>query len=159
MKNFFIGYLILCICSYPFIVSHSIYMILFESFLYGIAYKDYTSYYVNYYFIPVSILFLIFSPFHTYFSILSGLFGCVGLYFYKKKGLGSMDVYFLFYFGLYLGYERMVVAIGISTILGILYGCIKKEKLIPYVSCLSIGVWISLLKGYTLYSLLFHSWI
>ncbi len=126
-------------------------MLLFGLFLYCIGYQDYRSYYVDPKWILISILFLIFQPHHSYLSILSFLYGFVSLYFYKKKQIGSMDVYYLFYFGLYLGYERMCISVMISVLIGILFYLFRKEKLIPYITCLSCGVWISLLKGYTLF--------
>ncbi|MCF0106731.1 MAG: prepilin peptidase [Holdemanella sp.] len=156
MKNFFIGYILCYILSIPFLVNdHLFYTFLLGFFLYSMAYKDYRSYYIHPLCIPISIVFLVVQPYHPPFSFLSLLFGFVGIYFYSKQSMGSMDLYFLFYFGIYLGYERMIVSIFISIVIGCIFLLIKKEKLIPFITCLSIGVWISLLRGYTL----FEAWI
>ena len=39
----------------------------------------------------------------------------------------------------------------ISVLLGILWILYKKKHILPYVSCLAIGVWIAVLKGYTIF--------
>ena len=76
---------------------------------------------------------------------------------YKKKGMGSADVAFVSFFSFLLGIERMLVAMIIATLIGIVWSLIKKERYVPFVSCLAIGVFIALWKGYTIYShILFH---
>ena len=70
---------------------------------------------------------------------------------YRKHWMGMADVAYMFYFGLLIGYERMIIAVLISVIFGFLFFVLKKENMIPYLSCLSIGILFSLCKGYTLF--------
>lgn len=74
----------------------------------------------------------------------------------KKDWIGSADCIGLVVSGWVLGWERMIAAFMISAISAILWFIFlivrKKGPYIPYISCLSIGVWISLLRGYTIFS-------
>ena len=69
----------------------------------------------------------------------------------RTEWIGSADVCFLTFFGFYLGIERMLIALYISVLLGFLWILYKKKHILPYLSCLSIGVWIAYLKGYTIF--------
>ena len=74
----------------------------------------------------------------------------------KSDWIGSADVCYLTFFGFYLGIERMLVALYISVLLGFLWILYKKKHILPYVSCLCIGVWIATLKGYTIFHFLIN---
>ena len=78
----------------------------------------------------------------------------------RTEWIGSADVCFFTFFGFYLGMERMLVALYISVLLGFLWIVYKKKHILPYLSCLSIGVWIAYLKGYTIFYFLINlfSW-
>ncbi|MGN1277185.1 MAG: hypothetical protein ACI4UK_09385 [Floccifex sp.] len=64
--------------------------------------------------------------------------------------MGSADVCFIFLFALCLGYQRMMVALFISLFCGFIFYALK-QRLIPYCSCLAIGVFIALWKGYSIF--------
>ena len=74
----------------------------------------------------------------------------------RTEWIGSADVCFFTFFGFYLGMERMLVALYISVLLGFLWIVYKKKHILPYLSCLSIGVWIAYLKGYTIFYFLIN---
>lgn len=125
-------------------------------FLYVLARKDYKTMYIEKYWILPSSLLLIFCSSYVpllnriltslIFLLLSG-----GIKYFKTDWIGSADVCFLVFFGFYLGMERMLVALYISVIIGFVWLYIKKESILPYLSCLALGVWIAYLKGYTLF--------
>lgn len=70
----------------------------------------------------------------------------------KPEWIGSADVILLYYFGFLLGVHRMMIAMLISIGVGFIWSLFGKNKMIPYLSCLSIGVIISAWKGYTLWT-------
>jgi hypothetical protein len=74
----------------------------------------------------------------------------------KKEWIGSADCTALILSGWVLGWERMIIAFMVSAVVGIIWFIflmLKKRALfIPYISCLSIGIWISLLRGYTIFN-------
>lgn len=125
-------------------------------FLYFLARKDYKTMYIEkYWILPSGILLIFCSSYVSLFNrvstsliflILSG-----SIKYFKPDWIGSADVCFLTFFGFYLGMERMLVALYISVITGFVWMYIKKESILPYLSCLAIGVWIAYLKGYTLF--------
>ena len=125
-------------------------------FLYFLAKKDYATMYIEKYWIFPSILLLCFCS--TYVPLFNRV--CTSLVFLLVSGtikiirtewIGSADVCFFTFFGFYLGMERMLVALYISVLLGFLWIVYKKKHILPYLSCLSIGVWIAYLKGYTIF--------
>ncbi|WP_303971669.1 hypothetical protein, partial [Faecalicoccus pleomorphus] len=73
----------------------------------------------------------------------------------KPEWIGIADVYFLGFFGSLLGMHRMMIAVLISVLFGLLWSAFRQKKMIAYVSCLCIGVWISYVKGYYLWDILF----
>lgn len=130
-------------------------------FLYFLAKKDYETMYIEKtWCIPSLFLFLFCS---SYVTLENRLFTCLfflsvsgGMKLIKPNWIGSADVCFLAFFGFYLGMERMLVALYGSVLLGLLFVCIKKERVLPYLSCLAFGVWIAYLKGYTLFYFLMN---
>jgi len=74
----------------------------------------------------------------------------------KKEWIGSADCIALVLSGWVLGWERMIIAFMVSAVVGIIWFIVlmlkKKALFIPYISCLSIGMWISLLRGYTIFN-------
>lgn len=73
----------------------------------------------------------------------------------KPEWIGIADVYFLGFLGSLLGMHRMMIAVLISVLFGLLWSAFRQKKMIAYVSCLCIGVWISYVKGYYLWDILF----
>ncbi|MGM9947991.1 prepilin peptidase [Floccifex sp.] len=140
--SIFIDFMILNILSFfniPFLIS---------IFLYCLCLQDYYTYHISKIWIPFSILFLI--HFHKLYFLNAILFSFPCFLMYLKKGMGSADVCFIFLFALCLGYQRMMVAFFISIFCGFIFYAFK-QKLIPFCSCLAIGVFIALWKGYTIF--------
>lgn len=156
MKNLFLM-LIITFLIKPFQLS-TVYFVLF---LYFLAKKDYETMYIEKYWIFPSILLLFFCS--SYVPLLNRI--CTSLVFLfvsgtikliKSDWIGSDDVCYLVFFGFYLGIERMLVALYISVLLGIFWILYKKKHILPYISCLAIGVWIAVLKGYTIFYFLMN---
>ena len=125
----------------------TVYLVLF---LYFLAKKDYETMYIEKYWIFPSILLLFFCS--SYVPLLNRvstslvfLFVSGTIKLIKSDWIGSADVCYLVFFGLY-----------ISVLLGILWILYKKKHILPYVSCLAIGVWIAVLKGYTIFYFLMN---
>ena len=138
--------------------SSTVYFVLF---LYFLAKKDYETMYIEKYWIFPSILLLFFCS--SYVPLFNRV--CTSLVFLMVSGtikmikpdwIGSADVCSLTFFGFYLGIERMLVALYISVLLGFIWVLYKKKHILPYLSCLSIGVWIAYLKGYTIFYFLMN---
>ena len=141
----------------PFQLS-TVYLVLF---LYFLAKKDYETMYIEKHWIIPSCCLLYFCSSYVplpnrvctslVFLLVSG-----GIKLIKSEWIGSADVCFLPFFGFYLGIERMLVALYVSVLLGFLWILYKKKHILPYLSCLAIGVWIATLKGYTLFYFLIN---
>lgn len=132
--------------------SHFYSMIIMFTYLACLFYQDKKTYYISkWWIIPTVLVTLIFNGRYSIAS--SFLFGvpCMILYFLRKEWIGSADVCFMFYFGLVLGIEKMFVCMFIAIFLGFIFLLFSKNKLVPFVSCLCIGAWIALLKGYGIY--------
>lgn len=73
----------------------------------------------------------------------------------RKEWIGSADCIGFLVSGWMLGWERMIVAFMVSVGIALIWSLVlylkKKEPLIPYISCLCVGLWISLLRGYTIF--------
>ena len=133
----------------------------FILFLYFLAKKDYETMHIEKYWIFPSLLFLFFCS--SYVPLLNRV--CTSLAFLfvsgtikliKSDWIGSADVCYLAFFGFYLGIERMLVALYTSVLLGILWILYKKKHILPYISCLAMGIWIAVLKGYTIFYFLMN---
>ena len=156
MKTLFLM-LIITFLIKPYQLS-TVYLVVF---LYFLAKTDYETMYIEKYWIFPSILLLFFCSSYVplsnriytslVFLLVSG--GIKGI---KPNWIGSADVCYLTFFGFYLGIERMLVALYISILIGFLWILYKKKHILPYVSCLCIGVWISALKGYTIFYFLIN---
>lgn len=127
MKTLFLM-LIITFLIKPFQLS-TVYFVLF---LYFLAKKDYETMYIEKYWIFPSILLLFFCS--SYVPLLNRV--CTSLVFLfvsgtikliKSDWIGSADVCYLVFFGFYLGIERMLVALYISVLLGILWILYKKK--------------------------------
>lgn len=127
MKTLFFM-LIITFLIKPFQLS-TVYLVLF---LYFLAKKDYETMYIEKYWIFPSILLLFFCS--SYVPVLNRI--CTSLVFLfvsgtikliKSDWIGSADVCYLTFFGLYLGIERMLVALYISILLGFLWILYKKK--------------------------------
>lgn len=129
-------------------------------FLWCLFYQDYKTMYISKRWIPLVFLFYLLS--HSYISFIDSF--CTGFFFLCLTGimkylhpnwLGSADVCFLTFFGFFLGYQRMFIALEISVMIGFIWMLVlymqKKECILPYLSCLSIGVYIAWIKGYTIF--------
>ena len=89
-------------------------------------------------------------------NVVCAIYFCLpGIFAWKKGWMGSADCWFLFYFGILLGWRRMSVAVCIAVAAGCLLVMKKKESYIPFVSCLCLGVWIAYWKGYWIFSHIF----
>ena len=129
--------------------------------LYFLAKKDYETMYIERYWIFPSVGLLIFG--YSYVPMFNRICTCLfflivsgTIKFIKPNWIGSADVCFLAFFGFYLGVERMLIALYISVFLGFLWILYRKKHILPYLSCLSIGVWIAYMKGYTLFYFLMN---
>lgn len=156
MKTLFLM-LIITFLIKPFQLS-TIYIVLF---LYFLAKKDYETMYIERYWIFPSVGLLIFG--YSYVPMFNRIWTCLfflivsgTIKFIKPNWIGSADVCFLAFFGFYLGVERMLIALYISVFLGFLWILYRKKHILPYLSCLSIGVWIAYMKGYTLFYFLMN---
>ena len=127
MKTLFLM-LIITFLIKPFQLS-TVYFVLF---LYFLAKKDYETMYIEKYWVFPSILLLFFCS--SYVPLLNRI--CTSLVFLfvsgtikliKSDWIGSADVCYLVFFGFYLGIERMLVALYISVLLGILWISYKKK--------------------------------
>ena len=156
MKTLFLM-LIITFLIKPFQLA-TLYVVLF---LYFLAKKDYATMYIEKYWILPSILLLCFCS--TYVSLFNRV--CTSLVFLLVSGtikiirtewIGSDEVSILTFIRFYLGKESMLVALNISGLLGCLWILYKKKHILPYLSCLSIGVWIAYLKGYTIFYFLIN---
>lgn len=130
-------------------------------FLYLLARNDYKTMYIEkYWIVPSTILLFFCSSYVSFLNrfITSLIFLLIsgGIKYFKENWIGSADVCFLTFFGFYLGMERMLVALYVSVFIGFIWIYIKKESILPYLSCLAIGVWIAYLKGYTLFYLIMN---
>ena len=137
MKTLFLM-LIITFLIKPFQLS-TVYFVLF---LYFLAKKDYETMYIEKYWIFPSILLLFFCS--SYVPLLNRvstslvfLFVSGTIKLIKSDWIGSADVLLFDFFWIYLGIERMLVALYISVLLGILWILYKKKHILPYVSCLA----------------------
>ena len=127
------------------------YLFLF-TFLYNLALKDIHTYYIEKEWMIISLLLIFFFTPYSIENVISSLvFGLPALCMYFKKWIGSADVYYLFLFGFLLGMERMIICVFFSVVTGFLFFLLKKDKIIPFVSCLCIGFFITALKGYSIF--------
>ena len=125
------------------------YLTICMNYLLCISIKDYKTYSIS--ILEQACSIILFYPLHFHF-ISSLIFSIPSFILHKKKQwIGQADVFYLFIYGLLLGYERLIVAVFLSILFGFIFILLKKEKMIPYLTCLNIGVFISLLKGYTIY--------
>lgn len=156
MKILFIIYCIFNLLFLPIDLS-TIYGTLFLACLF---YQDYKTMYIHPIWLIFTILFYAVCKDYVELknSLLTGFFYlsvCGGMKCLKKDWIGSADVYFLFFFGFFLGFERMFIALQISVLIGFFWMFFlkiqKKECICPYISCLCIGVYVAWIKGYTIF--------
>lgn len=159
MKILFLIYFLFNLFLFPINISF-VYGILFLACLF---YQDYKTMYIHRIWIVFSFLFYLICKDYVGFknSFLTGLFYFFvsgSMKYFKRNWIGSADVCFLSFFGFFLGFERMFVALEISLIVGFIWIFIlkiqKKECICPYISCLCIGVYVAWIKGYTIFYLL-----
>lgn len=128
-------------------------------FLFSVFYNDIKTMYFSKVWSLISLPFLLCFPSVSFLNrcMSSLIFFLVSFCMYKfhRDWLGSADVCFLGYFGFCLGFERFLVALYISLLIGFIWLFVlyvqKKACILPYLSCLSIGVWIAWMRGYTLF--------
>ncbi len=156
MKILFIIYFLYNILFLPISFS-SIYGMIFLACLF---YQDYKTMYIHRVWFIFSLLFYLFCRDFVEFSnaILTGLFYLTvsgTMKYLKRDWLGSADVCFLSFFGFFLGFERMFIALEISVMIGFLWMALlklqKKDCICPYISCLCVGVYVAWIKGYTIF--------
>ena len=155
MKTLFLM-LIITFLIKPFQLS-TVYFVLF---LYFLAKKDYETMYIEKYWIFPSILLLFFCS--SYVPLLNRV--CTSLVFLfvsgtikliKSDWIGSADVCYLVFFGFYLGIERMLVALYISVLLGMLW-ILYKKKAYPSL-CIVFGNWCMDCRFERIYDILFSN--
>lgn len=129
-------------------------------FLYALALQDYKTMYISKVWIfPTMIFYVLCATEVGWINriLTSGIFFlvCMLMKYKHTNWIGSADVWYLTFFSFFLGYERMLIALWISLILGFIWMIVlyiqKKECILPYLCCLSIGVFVAWLKGYTLF--------
>ena len=159
MKILFLIYLIFNFLYFPISFSF-LYGILFLAYLF---YQDYKTMYIHPCWIFFTFLFYVFCKDYVEFknSLFTSffyLFVSGSIKVVKKDWIGSADVCLLAFFGFFLGFERMFVALEISIWVGFIWMLIlkvqKKDCICPYISCICVGVYIAWIKGYTIYYLL-----
>lgn len=155
MKTLFLM-LIITFLIKPFQLS-TVYFVLF---LYFLAKKDYETMYIEKYWIFPSILLLFFCS--SYVPLLNRvstslvfLFVSGTIKLIKSDWIGSADVCYLVFFGFYLGIERMLVALYISVLLGILW-ILYKKKAYPSL-CIVFGNWCMDCRFERIYDILFSN--
>ena len=116
-----------------------------------LGFQDYETYYISKHWILFSLILYIILFDHI--QIRGCIFGLVGYVLYKIRPnwIGSADICFLLLFGFILGFERMYVCLMISLVVGATFYLFSKHKLIPFVSCLCIGMFIAFLRGYKIW--------
>ena len=133
---------------------------LFFTFLFCLFEQDRHTFYISRnWLIPCICIIICFIMFYKQvYGIASLLYSVPALLLHRRhpEWIGIADVYFLCFFGLLLGIHRMMIAVLISIVFGLFWIILKQNKMIPYVSCLCVGVWISYLKGYVLWVYLFN---
>lgn len=130
-------------------------LILFQLYLSCLGSQDYATYYISKIWILFSMILIV--CFFDSLNISGVLFGVVAgiMYFLKQDWIGSVDILILFVFGLILGFERMFVCVLIAVIIGLLFYALSKKKIIPFITCLCIGAYISIVKGFTIWYLIY----
>lgn len=100
---------------------------------------------------------------YQYWNISSSLVALIAyglpvflLFTFKKDWIGSADVCFISYFSLLLGYQRMSVAILISTLSALLFCVLFRKKEVPFLCFLSFGIYFSVLFGYRIWYAIFN---
>lgn len=138
----------------------------FIFYLLALAIQDFKTMYISRKWIPITIFFSILLFKYGYVDLMnrvmgSIIYGIVSLIMhrFKPNWLGSADVIFLFLFGFLLGYERMMIAMLIALDIGLVWILGFKKDKIPFLSCLCVGVMISILKGYMIYYHLIEAFI
>lgn len=118
-----------------------------------VAYNDYTSYYFSKVWLLLLPVIYLLLPFHRLYvgSFLCVACICVLLYRFYSKYIGSADLVAICIVILFLGIERTIIAVIVSCVIGIGYFLIKKSQYLPFMSFLSVGIWLSILKGYTIW--------
>lgn len=130
-------------------------LVLFQLYLCCLGLQDYKTYYISKkWFIFSLILIVCFLDSIHISGILFGAFVSL-MYFCKQDWIGSADIGILFVLGLILGFERMFVCVFIAIVIGLLFYVLSKKKLIPFITCLCIGAYISILKGFTLWYMIY----
>ncbi|MDR0910398.1 MAG: A24 family peptidase [Spirochaetaceae bacterium] len=64
-----------------------------------------------------------------------------------KGGMGLGDVKYAFSVGLLCGFPGTVLALLVSSIIGIVWSLIKKQQRMPFAPCLAIGALLACLLG------------
>lgn len=122
-------------------------------YLIVLGYRDWKDQYISLWWIPPSlVVFSLYPPTIDWEHVCGAfLFGLPGAYMYhfKEHWIGSADVCFLFFFGLILGYQRMIIAMLVALPLGIFWSFRKRD--VPFITCLCVGIWIAHRMGYKIW--------
>lgn len=124
-------------------------------YIYCLFWQDLKTYYISKKWIVPSLFLILYLGFpQNWLSSVSGAllygFPSFAMHRFKPEWIGLADVVYFFYFGALLGLERMIVACLIAIGIGFFWMLGMKKTILPFCSCLSIGVWIAYLKGYTI---------
>ena len=114
-----------------------------------VAWLDWRDYYIPFVWMMFSLVLLLIWKVHFDWSCL--LFLVPTLILYRLKWMGSADVFYIGLFSLLLGWQRMIVCMLVAIGCGFLMG---HKKLIPFVSCLWVGFFVSLWRGFLIYGIL-----
>lgn len=138
--------------------------IFFYLYLLAIAINDWqTMYFSKWWILPSFVMIGCFFPVDLVSSGMGlGLFGGIGWLLYRihPDWIGTADVAFLAYFGFLLGYERMSIALFTGIGIGLILAYVRNLKMIPFLTCLSLGCWLAWQHGYGLfYAMLGRIWI
>ena len=125
------------------------------TYVYCMFWQDAKTYHISKkWVVPSVFLFLCLGFSQSLISSVSGAFlygiPSLGMVWLKPEWIGQADVIYFFYFGALLGIERMMVACLMAIGIGFVWMLGTKKTILPFCSCLSIGVWIAYLRGYTI---------
>lgn len=133
----------------------------FTAFLYCLFLQDLQTMYISKHWIAPSLL-IGFLILYKYWNITSSILALILyvfpisiMYLLKKEWMGCADLYYISYFSIILGYQRLSVTLLISTLSALLFCLCFKKREVPFLSFLSIGVYISCICGYQIWYELF----
>lgn len=130
-------------------------LMVFQLYVCCIGFQDYETYYVSKQWVLFSVILIVCFLDSIYISGISfSIVACL-MYLCKKNWIGCADIGILFVFGLILGFKRMFVCLLIAIGIGLLFCILSKKKIIPFITFLCIGAYIAILKGFSIWYMIY----